>query len=139
MSRPVFNAVLLGRHIDPVAVDCPLRCLFRPNGTRPTEADHARANRDPESPGLRLHAETVPPLRPWLCAIKECRSRGHQARARKPEPQRIRGQQLSIDAALYGVADTFGTYNKPVGPSRNTALRRSRRPTDRCRSRALRP
>jgi hypothetical protein len=80
-----------------VAVNRPLRCLFRASGTRPTEADHARANRDPESAGLRLHAETVPRLRPWLCAVKQCRSRGHQAQARKPQPQCIRGQQLCID------------------------------------------
>jgi hypothetical protein len=59
------------------------------------------------------------------------------SRAREPQPQGIRGLQLRIDA-FRGVADTFGTFNKPVGPIRNTAYAApAARPTDRCRSRAL--
>src|ERR1700757_4633182 len=61
------------------------------------------------------------------------------SRPREPQPQGIRGLQLRIDA-FRGVADTFGTFNKPVGPIRNTAYAApAARPTDRCRSRALRP
>ncbi|WP_394328664.1 rolling circle replication-associated protein [Mycobacterium avium] len=32
----------------------------------------------------------------------------------------MRGRQFRINNAVDGVADTFGAYNKPVGPSRNT-------------------
>ena len=72
-----LNAIHLGRYVEPVTVDCPLRCLLRTHRTRPAEADYTGADRDPESAGLRflrragparapmaVPAQTVPRPRP---------------------------------------------------------------------------
>jgi hypothetical protein len=97
-----------------VAIDCPLRCLFRANGVRPAEADHAGAHRDPESAGIRFLAERSGP-----CAHGCARSKSAVAEAARLErgnrsPRASAAKQLRINASLDGVADTFGTYNKPA-------------------------
>ena len=116
-TTPLLDAVRLSRHIEPVAVEGPLGCLFGPERIRPAKADYAGAHRDPESARLRFLAEPAAPMRPRLRLLKQCRRQGHQMGAGKPKTKGIRGGQLRVDVALDGVADTFGTYNKPLVPA----------------------
>ena len=74
----------------------------------------------------RVQPASRPPPRP--------RSRG-----RESPPQRLCGRQFRINAALDRVADIFGTYNKPVSPSRSAAYAAAAVRPDRYRSRAPRP
>jgi hypothetical protein len=122
-----------------VAIDCPLRYPIRANGVRPAEADHAGAHRDPESAGIRFLAERSAP-----CAHGCVRSKSAVAEATRfvrgnRSPRASAAKQLRINASLDGVADTFGTYNKPTsgGLARACALPSSDRPLQLSRPAAL--
>jgi hypothetical protein len=76
---------------------------------------------------------------PRLRPLKKRRRRGHQVCAREPQPQGVRSQTAPINASRDGVADTFGTYNKPTsgGLARACALPSSDRPLQLSRPAAL--